>query len=251
MSNQSENKTHFGYTEVTESEKTERVTEVFESVAQKYDLMNDLMSGGMHRIWKWLCVNWAHLKPGQKVLDLAGGTGDLTKLISKSVGSTGQVVLCDINNSMLTVGRDRLINDGFIQNIKIVQADAEQLPFPPNTFDAIFIGFGLRNVTRKDRALASMLHCLKTGGQLNVLEFSSPTSSILNKIYDTYSFEVLPKLGRIIAGDSQSYQYLAESIRMHPSQEELKKLMLQAGFDEVTFRNLMGGIVAIHRGFKY
>jgi len=243
--------THFGFTEVPEEEKTERVAGVFHSVAAKYDLMNDLMSFGIHRIWKQFAIDVLQLRPGLKVLDLAGGTGDLTAKISPKVGTQGQVVLCDINSSMLKIGRDKLLDQGIFQNVQFVLADAEQLPFPDNYFDRMIIGFGLRNVTRKEKALQSMFRSLKPGGRCIVLEFSQINLPVLKQFYDVYSFKILPKLGKWIADDEASYRYLAESIRMHPPQQELADLMREAGFDEVTYSNLTGGLVAVHKGFKY
>ncbi|MDR3490874.1 MAG: bifunctional demethylmenaquinone methyltransferase/2-methoxy-6-polyprenyl-1,4-benzoquinol methylase UbiE [Gammaproteobacteria bacterium] len=243
--------THFGYTEVPVSEKVNRVAEVFASVANKYDLMNDLMSFGLHRLWKRFTIGQAAVRPHQKVLDIAGGTGDLTKEFSKQVGSSGLVVLADINDKMLEQGRERLINEGLVGNIRYVQADAEQLPFPDNYFDCITIAFGLRNVTDKDQALRAMYRVLKPGGKLLVLEFSKPSIKLLEKLYDKFSFNIIPKLGEWICNDAKSYQYLVESIRMHPDQETLKSMMENAQFEDVTFHNLTGGIVALHKGFKY
>ena len=214
----SEKTTHFGYETVDAKEKAGRVAGVFHSVADNYDLMNDLMSGGIHRLWKHMTIEMSGVRKGQKVLDIAGGTGDLAAKFSKIVGSEGSVVLADINESMLKVGRDRLIDRGITENVTFSQADAQYLPFPDNTFNVITIAFGLRNVTDKDMALRSMLRVLKPGGKLLILEFSKPTSPLLSKIYDTYSFNVLPRLGKVFANDSDSYKYLAESIRMHPDQ---------------------------------
>ncbi len=243
--------THFGYKTVDTRDKASMVAEVFHSVAGKYDLMNDLMSMGIHRLWKRFTIDLSGVRAGQKVLDLAGGTGDLTKRFSRIVGDQGQVVLADINDSMLMVGRDKLRNEGVVGNVHYVQANAEALPFPDNHFDAITIAFGLRNVTDKDTALRSMYRVLKPGGRLLVLEFSKPDSALLSQAYDVYSFKVLPAMGKLVAGDAESYQYLAESIRMHPDQDTLKAMMLDAGFDEVEYHNLTGGIVALHRGFKF
>ena len=240
----------FGYQEIPINEKTEKVAEVFHSVASKYDLMNDLMSFGIHRLWKFITIELSAVRPGNVVLDLAGGTGDLTKKFSKLVGDSGKVVLADINNSMLQVGRKRLLDQGIFQNIECVQANAECLPFPDNSFDCITIAFGLRNVTRKQQALQSMYRVLKPGGRLLVLEFSKPRFPGLKPLYDAYSFSILPKLGKWIANDSDSYQYLAESIRRHPDQETLKSMMLEAGFIKVDYHNLTGGIVALHKGIK-
>jgi len=243
--------THFGFKTVAETEKEHLVADVFHSVAEKYDLMNDLMSFGVHRLWKRFTIDCAGVRPGQKVLDLAGGTGDLTAKFSRLVGDSGEVVLADINDSMLKVGREKLRNKGLVTNIRYVQANAEALPFPDNYFDLITIGFGLRNVTHKDQALASMYRALKPGGRLLVLEFSKPTNIVMSKLYDFYSFKVLPKMGQLVAKDSDSYQYLAESIRMHPDQETLKGMMETVGFEQVTYHNLTQGVVALHRGFKF
>jgi demethylmenaquinone methyltransferase/2-methoxy-6-polyprenyl-1,4-benzoquinol methylase len=241
-------KTHFGFTEVPLEEKVKHVAHVFDSVASKYDLMNDLMSGGIHRIWKRFTIELAGVKRGQKILDLAGGTGDLAAKFATIVGSEGQVVLADINENMLQVGRERLLNKGIL--VDYAQVNAEFLPFADNSFDLITIAFGLRNVTNKDAALESMLRVLKPGGKLLILEFSELKISPLKPIYDTYSFKVLPFLGKIIANDSESYKYLAESIRMHPNQENLLQMMENAGFERCDYHNLTGGIAAIHRGYK-
>jgi demethylmenaquinone methyltransferase/2-methoxy-6-polyprenyl-1,4-benzoquinol methylase len=243
--------THFGFKTVAETEKEHLVADVFHSVAEKYDLMNDLMSFGIHRLWKRFTIDCAGVRPGQKILDLAGGTGDLTAKFSRLVGDSGEVVLADINDSMLKVGREKLRNKGLVNNIRYVQANAEALPFPDNYFDLITIGFGLRNVTHKEQALASMYRALKPGGRLLVLEFSKPTNVVMSKLYDFYSFKVLPKMGQLVAKDSDSYQYLAESIRMHPDQETLKAMMETVGFEQVTYHNLTQGVVALHRGFKF
>ncbi|WP_444923877.1 bifunctional demethylmenaquinone methyltransferase/2-methoxy-6-polyprenyl-1,4-benzoquinol methylase UbiE [Microbulbifer sp. DLAB2-AF] len=242
--------THFGYQEVPVEEKAGRVAEVFHSVAARYDVMNDLMSGGIHRLWKRFTIELSGARPGQKILDIAGGTGDLTARFSRIVGASGQVVLADINESMLRVGRDRLLDRGIAGNVVPVQADAQFLPFPDNTFDCITIAFGLRNVTDKDLALRSMLRVLKPGGRLLVLEFSKPESKLLEKVYDQYSFRLLPFMGKLVANDAESYRYLAESIRMHPDQETLKQMMVDAGFVDCEFHNMTGGIVALHRGIK-
>ena len=242
--------THFGYKTVNVEEKAGKVAEVFHSVAGKYDLMNDLMSGGVHRLWKRMTIEMSGVRRGNSVLDIAGGTGDLTAKFSRIVGPEGTVVLADINDSMLKVGRDRLMDRGMVNNIKFSQADAQYLPFPDNTFDVITIAFGLRNVTDKDLALHSMLRVLKPGGRLLVLEFSKPDNPLLSKVYDTYSFSILPKLGKLFASDADSYQYLAESIRMHPDQETLQGMMDSAGFENTDFHNMTGGIVALHRGVK-
>ena len=226
----SDKTTHFGYKQVNVEEKAGKVAEVFHSVAGNYDLMNDLMSGGVHRLWKRVTIEMSGVRPGHHVLDIAGGTGDLAAKFSKIVGPEGTVVLADINDSMLKVGRDRLVDRGITDNVRFSQADAQYLPFPDNTFDVITIAFGLRNVTDKDMALRSMLRVLKPGGKLLVLEFSKPPTQLLSKIYDGYSFNILPKLGKLFANDADSYQYLAESIRMHPDQETLMGMMENAGF---------------------
>jgi demethylmenaquinone methyltransferase/2-methoxy-6-polyprenyl-1,4-benzoquinol methylase len=246
----SEKTTHFGYETVDAKEKAGRVAGVFHSVADNYDLMNDLMSAGIHRLWKHMTIEMSGVRKGHKVLDIAGGTGDLAAKFSKIVGSEGSVVLADINESMLKVGRDRLIDRGITENVTFSQADAQCLPFPDNTFNVITIAFGLRNVTDKDMALRSMLRVLKPGGKLLILEFSKPTSSLLSKIYDTYSFNVLPRLGKVFANDSDSYKYLAESIRMHPDQSTLLQMLDSAGFENTDFHNMTGGVVALHRGIK-
>ncbi len=246
----SERTTHFGFQTVPESEKAAKVADVFHSVAAKYDLMNDLMSAGIHRLWKRFTIELSGVRPGNRVLDIAGGTGDLARKFSTLVGPTGEVVLADINASMLKVGRDRLLDKGVAGNVRFVQADAEKLPFPDNHFDCITIAFGLRNVTHKEDAIASMLRVLKPGGRLLVLEFSKPGNELLSKAYDQYSFKVLPLIGRLVTGDPDSYQYLAESIRMHPDQETLKGMMEEVGFARVTYHNMTGGVVALHRGIK-
>jgi demethylmenaquinone methyltransferase/2-methoxy-6-polyprenyl-1,4-benzoquinol methylase len=230
----SEPTTHFGYKTVAESQKAEKVAEVFHSVAAKYDLMNDLLSGGMHRLWKRFAIELSGVRTGNKVLDIAGGTGDLTRKFAQLVGPTGHVVLADINDSMLKVGRDRLLDLGVAGNVEFVQADAEKLPFPDNHFDCVTIAFGLRNVTHKEAAI----------------EFSKPTNPLMSKAYDAYSFAFMPLMGKLITNDAESYRYLAESIRMHPDQETLKAMMTQAGFDRVTYHNMTSGIVALHRGIK-
>ena len=243
--------THFGYQQVPLTQKAARVGEVFHSVAEKYDLMNDLMSLGIHRLWKRFAIELSGVRQHNQVLDIAGGTGDLAQRFSKIVGPHGQVILADINASMLAVGRDRLLDAGFAFNIRLVQANAEALPFADNSFDCISIGFGLRNVTQIDKALRSMYRVLKPGGRLIILEFSKPTTPWLSRLYDGYSFSLLPKLGSLIANDAASYQYLAESIRMHPDQNTLKSMLDSAGFARSDYHNLTGGIVAIHRGFKF
>lgn len=243
--------THFGFQQVPLEEKARKVAEVFHSVASKYDIMNDLMSFGLHRIWKRIAVEMTGLRAGQRVLDLAGGTGDLAALMAKQVGRDGEIVLADINAAMLGVGRGRLIDRGVVGNVTFVQADAETLPFPDSYFDCTTIAFGLRNVTNKDKALASMFRVLKPGGRALVLEFSKPTIEAIKPIYDAYSFKVLPVLGKLITNDSASYQYLAESIRMHPDQQTLKQMMETAGFERVEFFNMTGGVVALHRGYKF
>ncbi len=242
--------THFGYQQVPVEEKVERVAGVFHSVAAKYDLMNDLMSFGVHRIWKHFTIQLAGVRRGQRVLDLAGGTGDLAARFASIVGPQGEVVLADINDSMLKVGRENLTNKGVVGNVEYVQANAECLPFPDNHFDCITIAFGLRNVTDKEAALRSMYRVLKPGGRLLVLEFSKPVVPGLNKLYDAYSFTLLPLMGKLVTNDADSYRYLAESIRMHPDQETLRGMMEQAGFERCDYHNLTGGIVAVHRGFK-
>ena len=243
----SEEKTHFGYQTVGESEKAGKVAEVFHSVASRYDLMNDLMSGGLHRIWKSFTIGRAAVRPGMKVLDIAGGTGDLARAFARQAGPQGEVWLTDINDSMLRVGRDRLTDDGLI--LPLAVCDAEKLPFASNTFDLVSVAFGLRNMTHKDLALAEMNRVLKPGGKLLVLEFSK-VAAPLEKVYDWYSFKVLPRLGKLVAGDDASYRYLAESIRMHPSQQELKAMMHKGGFGHVDYHNLTGGVAALHVGIK-
>jgi demethylmenaquinone methyltransferase/2-methoxy-6-polyprenyl-1,4-benzoquinol methylase len=239
--------THFGFQTVDETEKAKKVAGVFTSVASKYDIMNDLMSVGLHRIWKRFAVGLANVHEGQSVLDVAGGSADLSRLFLKKVGSSGQVVLTDINNAMLRVGRDRLLDDGIAT--PVTQCDAEHLPFPDNYFDCVSIAFGLRNVTHKDAALLEMHRVLKPGGRVIVLEFSK-VAKPLEKVYDLYSFKLLPKMGELIANDADSYRYLAESIRMHPGQEELKQMMVEAGLERVEYFNMTGGVVAVHRGYK-
>lgn len=243
--------THFGFESVPWADKEKKVAEVFKSVAKNYDLMNDLMSFGIHRLWKQFSVLLAQIKPGQSVLDLAGGSGDLTRLMSDKAGKHGMIVLADINQEMIQVGRDRLLDEGKVGNIQFVQTNAESLPFPDNHFHVITMAFGLRNVTDKDRALREMFRVLKFGGKLMVLEFSKPTLPGLQQIYDWYSFQILPKMGELIAGDAKSYHYLAESIRKHPNQDTLKKMITEAGFEDCTYCNLSAGIVALHMAYKY
>ncbi len=245
-----EKNTHFGFKEIPISEKTGRVAEVFDSVATRYDHMNDLMSGGLHRLWKRYAIELLSVKPHEKILDLAAGTADLSRLIAKNLSNEGLLVTSDINANMLTIGRNRLIDAGYLKPIHYAQINAEQLPFQADTFDAITIGFGLRNVTLQDVALAEMYRVLKPGGRLLVLEFSRVKSPVLKSLYDTYSFKVLPILGKLVANDADSYQYLAESIRKHPDQDTLKGMMQTVGFRQCRVANLLGGIVAIHRGWK-
>ena len=239
--------THFGYKQVAESEKAAKVADVFHSVASQYDLMNDLMSLGLHRLWKRFAVAQAGLRVGMRVLDVAGGTADLTRLFLKEVGDSGQVVLTDINFSMLREGRDRMLNGG--KTPPTVQCDGERLPFPTDYFDCVSVAFGLRNMTHKDRALTEMYRVLKPGGRLLVLEFSKVWKP-LEPLYDLYSFKLLPLMGKLVAKDAASYQYLAESIRMHPGQEDLRAMMESAGFTRVRYHNLSAGVVALHKGFK-
>ena len=243
--------THFGYQQVSVTEKAGKVREVFDSVANKYDVMNDLMSMGVHRLWKRFAVDVVGPRPGQKILDLASGTGDLAAKFAKIVGPQGEIYSSDINASMLTEGRERLTDEGIIGNINFVLASAESLPFDSGYFDAVTISFGLRNVTHKDKALQEMYRVLKPGGRALVLEFSKPVAPGLAPVYDVYSFKLLPLMGKLVANDAESYRYLAESIRMHPDQDTLKQMMREAGFDQVDVFNLTGGIVAAHRGFKW
>lgn len=240
-------KTHFGFQQIDEMDKAKKVEAVFSSVAQKYDLMNDLMSAGLHRLWKAFTLSIASVRPGARVLDVAGGSGDLARGFARAAGDAGEVWLTDINGSMLGVGRDRMLDSGF--TLPAVQCDAQSLPFPSDYFDCVSVGFGLRNMTHKDRALAEMTRVLKPGGQLLVLEFSRVWKP-LEKFYDIYSFKVLPWLGKRIANDAESYRYLAESIRVHPDQQTLKNLMEQAGCARVEWFNLTGGVAALHRGYK-
>jgi demethylmenaquinone methyltransferase/2-methoxy-6-polyprenyl-1,4-benzoquinol methylase len=243
--------TDFGFERVPLHEKARRVRGVFDSVAERYDLMNDLMSAGLHRVWKQFTLQLANLHPGQQALDVAGGTGDLAAGLARQVGNEGLVTLTDINAAMLERGRDRLLDEGLVANLRYVQADAERLPFADASFHCITIGFGLRNVTDKRAALAAMHRVLKPGGQLLVLEFSKPVLSALAPLYDWYSFRVLPLLGKLVAHDAASYRYLAESIRVHPDQEQLLEMMRAAGLEDCRYHNLSGGIVAVHRGYKY
>jgi demethylmenaquinone methyltransferase / 2-methoxy-6-polyprenyl-1,4-benzoquinol methylase len=244
-------KTHFGYQEVPLNDKASLVGEVFHSVANRYDLMNDLMSGGLHRLWKKTTLAQCNAQPGHIILDVASGTGDLAAALAKQVGKNGHVVLTDINESMLAKGRLRLIDKGIISNVSYVQADAENLPFPDNHFDRITIAFGLRNVTQQDKALQSMYRILKPGGKLLILEFSRVNSPLLRRLYDFYSFKIIPQIGEWVTKDRKSYDYLVESIRMHPDQETLKTMMEKAGFEDVKYDNLSAGIVALHIGYKY
>lgn len=242
--------TDFGYQEVKKEAKAGLVADVFHSVAARYDLMNDLMSGGIHRLWKRFTIELSAVRKGHAVLDIAGGTGDLAAQFADIVGEEGRVVLADINDSMLQVGRDKLLDSGRQGNIEFVQADAQHLPFPDDSFDCITIAFGLRNVTDKSLALRSMLRVLKPGGRLLVLEFSKPENELLSRVYDAYSFNVIPRIGKLVTDDADSYQYLAESIRMHPDQETLKEMMEDAGFMQTEYHNMTGGIVALHKGLK-
>lgn len=242
--------TDFGYQRIPVEQKARRVGQVFDSVAARYDLMNDLMSWGIHRLWKQFAVAIASIKRGQRVLDLAGGTGDMTARLARRVGSAGSVILADINESMLSIGRDRLLDQGIAGTVQYVQANAESLPFPDNTFDVVTIAFGLRNVTHKDQALTSMHRVLQPGGRVVILEFSQLVMPLLQRLYDSYSFNVLPWLGKLVVGDAESYRYLLESIRRHPDQETLKSMMESAGFDLIAYYNLSGGIAAVHCGYK-
>ncbi|NOU23340.1 MAG: bifunctional demethylmenaquinone methyltransferase/2-methoxy-6-polyprenyl-1,4-benzoquinol methylase UbiE [Methyloglobulus sp.] len=245
-----ENTTHFGFKRVAAEEKASMVRGVFDSVAEHYDIMNDLMSMGVHRIWKRIAVQLSNVRKGEQVLDLAGGTGDLTTLFEQRVGDEGNVVLADINAQMLRTGRNRLIDRGLVGNVQYTQVNAECLPFADDSFDCVCIAFGLRNVTDKDAALRSMYRVLKPGGRAIVLEFSHPIDPITEKVYDFYSFNLLPKIGKWVAKDEESYRYLAESIRMHPKQDELKAMMETAGFERCEYFNMTQGIVAVHRGYK-
>jgi demethylmenaquinone methyltransferase/2-methoxy-6-polyprenyl-1,4-benzoquinol methylase len=246
----SDRKADFGFEKVVWDDKAQRVRSVFASVAGKYDVMNDLMSFGVHRLWKHFTLSLTGLRPGQCALDVAGGTGDLAAGMLRQVGKSGRVVLSDVNRAMLDMGRDRLLDRGLVGNVECIVADAERLPFDDDSFDCITIGFGLRNVTDKAAALKSMHRVLKPGGQLLVLEFSTPVAPGLKPIYDAYSFKVLPLLGQLVAKDADSYRYLAESIRMHPDQETLLGMLRAAGFEQTRYHNLTGGIVAVHRGYK-
>ena len=241
--------THFGYKSVPVDDKADLVKGVFDSVASRYDLMNDLMSGGLHRLWKRYTIQHANARPGHVVLDLAGGTGDLAREFARNVGERGHVVLADINAAMLDYGRRRLVDAGVGGNVTLAQVDAEHLPFDNNIFDRVSIAFGLRNITQKDAALAEMHRVLKPGGKLLILEFSKPSDAI-KPAYDLYSFRILPLLGRLVASDAESYQYLAESIRMHPDQETLLGMLQDAGFERCRYNNLTAGVVALHTGYK-
>ncbi len=244
------NDTHFGFETIASTEKTARVNAVFDSVARRYDVMNDLMSFGAHRLWKRFAVHICAVREGEHVLDLAGGTGDLSALFAKHVGSSGQVVLADINGEMLEAGRRKLVDRGIVENVRYMRVDAQALPFADESFDCVTIAFGLRNVTDKDAALAAMQRVLRPGGRCLVLEFSTPRVDAIRPLYDRYSFSVLPRLGKLIVDDAESYRYLAESIRMHPPQDELKAMMEGAGLERCTYHNLMAGIVAVHKGYK-
>jgi demethylmenaquinone methyltransferase/2-methoxy-6-polyprenyl-1,4-benzoquinol methylase len=247
----SSNTTHFGFTTVKTSEKEKKVAEVFTSVADSYDLMNDVMSFGVHRLWKRLAVLLSQVKPNAKILDLAGGSGDITKLLHKKLGPEGHIYLTDINKAMLDVGRARLLDQGIFNQVSFIEGNAECLPFQTNYFDTITMAFGLRNVTDKQKALESMFRVCKPGGKIMILEFSTPVVPALKTIYDWYSFHILPKMGKLIASDEASYQYLAESIRMHPAQEALKTMIETAGFEDCQYINFTGGIVALHTAYKY
>lgn len=251
MGNNNNDTTHFGYETVAADEKAGRVRAVFDSVASNYDLMNDLMSLGTHRAWKAFALKQTGLRPGDTALDLAAGTGDLTAGMAKQVGDKGRVFHTDINAAMLAEGSDRLLDKGLAKNITSLQVDAERLPFPAGSMNCVTIGFGLRNVTDKQAALNEMARVLRPGGRVLVLEFSKPVLRWLEPIYDTYSFKVLPALGKLVANDADSYRYLAESIRMHPDQETLKSMMTDAGLEDCRYHNLSGGIVAVHVGFRY
>ena len=247
----SERATHFGFSEIDPAEKAGRVGEVFSSVASRYDLMNDLMSFGSHRLWKDLALARSGVREGHRVLDVAAGSGDMTMRFARQVGTSGQVVMTDINASMLACGRSRLLNEGLGVNVQMLLADAESLPFSDGQFDCVAIAFGLRNVTRIPKALASMSRMLKPGGRLVILEFSTPTSTLLSRAYDLFSFSVIPSMGKMVTGDEQSYQYLVESIRKHPNQQALSVMMEEAGLEDVKHQNINGGIVAIHTGYRF
>lgn len=240
----------FGFEHVSPAEKTRRVRAVFDSVAENYDVMNDLMSFGLHRLWKRLAVMAARVRPGNDILDLAGGTGDLARLFARRTGSSGRVIISDINGDMLRVGRDRLLDEGGPDNVSVAQANAELLPFADHSFDVVSIAFGLRNVTHKDAALAEMYRVLRPGGRALVLEFSELQLKALRPAYDAFSFRMLPRIGKLVAKDADSYRYLAESIRMHPNQETLLAMMRHAGFEQCRYRNMAGGIVALHDGIR-
>ena len=242
--------THFGFEQVASGEKQDRVRQVFDSVADRYDVMNDLMSMGIHRLWKRQAIELAGIKRGQRVLDLASGTADLATRFATLVGPDGLVIVSDINAAMLSNGRDRMLDDGHAGNVDYAQINAENLPFPDNSFDCISIAFGLRNVTDKQAELESMFNALRPGGRVLILEFSKPTNALFKSIYDTYSFKILPKIGKLIANDEDSYRYLAESIRMHPDQKTLQDMMEQAGLEHCDYHNMNNGVVAIHRGYK-
>jgi demethylmenaquinone methyltransferase / 2-methoxy-6-polyprenyl-1,4-benzoquinol methylase len=246
-----EGSTHFGFREVASAQKADKVGEVFTSVAGRYDLMNDLMSLGSHRLWKDFAVARSGVRAGHHVLDVAAGSGDMTRRFAKYVGASGRVVMTDINQSMLECGRARLLDQGIGPNIDLLLADAETLPFAPHRFDCVSIAFGLRNVTRIPKALTSMTSMLKPGGRVLILEFSHPTSDLLSRVYDLFSFSVIPPLGRMVTGDEPSYRYLVESIRRHPNQDTLSEMMVDAGLEDVEYHNLSGGIVAVHTGFRY
>ena len=251
MANTEQNgeETHFGFKTVASDKKASMVRDVFDSVASRYDVMNDLMSAGLHRVWKRYTIDQAALRPGHVVLDLAGGTGDLAREFSRKVGKDGHVILADINAAMLQQGRSRLVDAGVAGNVSIAQVDAQNLPFADSSFDCVTMAFGLRNVTDKDAALASIFRVLKPGGKAMILEFSAPNKAI-KPAYDLYSFKVLPVLGKLVADDPDSYQYLAESIRMHPDQETLKSMMEEAGFERCRYHNMAAGIVALHIGYR-
>lgn len=249
--NKDDDITHFGFQQVTPAQKTQRVADVFNSVANRYDLMNDLMSLGLHRLWKRIAINYCQVRPEHKILDIAGGSGDLSIRLSSYLNQKGQIVLADINAAMLQLARTKILNSGLNQKIAMVQANVESLPFPTNHFDRIIMGFGLRNVTYKEKALASIYRVQKPGGRLVILEFSETELPIFKQAYNFYSFKCLPLLGNLVAKDADSYQYLAESIRMHPNAEKLKELILNSGYDDVCYHHLLGGIVAIHIGVKF